>query len=430
MTDRELPNIIRTKILWFAVPAFVLILVLTMSPKQAVAEITVRADAVGRIHGVRESTSTEQIRNDPVVGHPLLNLRANGTFDRGLKGYGEFYLGETESDEFLAIGELWGSTGDIYSPFEVRLGKLEVPFGTQRHYRSDHADVQSNPLIGNPLVDPTDHQLGVELQGKYGKLMNGSFAITDGSDGTSLKPNRGFGSALTVSARPMEALELTVSGYYSRHEDSGVWSDTGDLTTDNLFGPNQPENDSLHQLQTDRSTPYPSSENGLGLHPDVLTVGRDLTAWQADMTVNAGGAWRARYGELEDDLSSLNMISAGNGGTIQWNYWSVEGRVPLPVPGYVAGAWGRVNADSLKNQQPLDNEEIKRNGSLERYRVGWGYRPSRNSLVKFEYVHGHEDLTGEQNEYDGLSFEVSLTGIPKLGTEHLGKHSSENGNPN
>jgi hypothetical protein len=404
---------------------FLLVLVPVVTSEEVAAEITVRADAVGRVHGIQESNRTGPILNDPVVGHPLLNLRVDGTFDRGLKGYGEFYLGETESDESLEIGELWGSTGDIYSPYKAKLGQLEVPLGTQHQYRSDHADVQSNPLIGNPLVDPTDHQLGVELRGDH-DIIHWSFTLTDGTDRTSLKSDRGFGSTLNLSLRPTENIEFTFSGYRSQHGDSGIWSDTSSLSTDNLFGPDQPRKGELQQLQPERSTPYPSSQEEFGLQPDVLTIGRDLKAWQVDLSVNSWGTWRARYGELQDDLSNLDLASGGTGGMVRWNYWSLEGRVPLSVPGYLSGGWSRLNADKLRDQKPLDQGEIKRNGSLDRHRIGWGYRMTRNSLVKAEYVHGRENLTEERNDYEGLSFEVSLTGIPKLGTENLRKHSTEN----
>jgi hypothetical protein len=321
---------------------------------------------------------------------------------------------------------LWGSTGDIFSPFRTKLGKLEVPFGTQRQYRSDHADVQSNPLIGNPLVNPTDHQLGVLLSGNH-KLYGWEFALTNGTDENTLKPDRGFASAVTISFQPLDRMEVSLSGYRSQHGDTRAGSDTGSLTNDNLFGPDKVQSEGFTELQSDRSTPYPEIGNSIGLQPDVLTIGRDLTAWQADLKVNLWGLWRARYGQLQDDFSNLSRTLAGSYGEVRWDYWSIEHRVGLPIPGYFAGRWGHLNADQLKESNPL-GKGIERDGSIERLQIGWGHQMSRNFRVKFDYVHGHEDLTQLQSDFDGLSFEVSLTGIPKLGAEHLQNHTTEKGN--
>lgn len=393
--------------------------VLLLAPVPGRAVIEIQADAVTRVHALSGSETGGSVQPDPTVGHPLANLRADATFDRGIKAYGELYLGKkSPDDDTVEMGSFYGSTGSYFSPVEVRFGRFEMPFGTQGEYRSDHAQVQENALIGNPLVDPTDHQLGGEVSGDHDRF-DWAFALTNGTDGSTLSADRGFGSALRVSYEllPDEILEVSLSGYRSYHGDTPANRASDSLTTDNLFGPDEKTNpNTLATMQPEVSTPLPHTEAGLGLQPEVLTVGRNLNAWQADLKLEAAGLWRMRYGRLEDDLSNLNL--GGSNETVEYDYWSLEGKYDLPGMGYLAGRWDRLDAKTLKETVRL-NRGIDENGRMERYEIGWGRQLSNNLRVKLAYVNGRENLTDEDFEYDGVSFEVSLTGYPRISPKNV-----------
>jgi hypothetical protein len=398
------------------------LLVLLLPLEQADAVIELQSDAVVRIHAINGSDSSGPISTEPTVGSPRVNLRVHGQFDHGLKAYSEIYLGERPSENApLEIGSLYGSTGSAIPWFRVKLGKFEVPFGTQLNYRSDHAQVQNNPLIGNPLVDPNDHQLGGEIFGTKNRL-TWSVALTNGTDRSTVNPDRGFGSSLrfSVDLLPEDVVELTVSGYRSYHGDTRANRTTSSVTTDNLFGTNDKlvSGQTLQALQSGRQTPYPHIKSGLGYQPESLTIGRDLMAWQADLEVRTIGLWRIRFGQLEDDLSNLGWTVPGRPSTVKWEYYSLEGMYPLADLGYLAWRWGTLNAKHLDNV-PRIGRGVSRNGEFERFQIGVGRQVSNNLRIKLEYVSGDETITNDQFTFDGLSFEASLTGFPKISPKNL-----------
>jgi hypothetical protein len=393
-----------------------------INPEASFSAVSLEADATARVHGINASDTLGQLNNDAGAANPLLNVQVLGVFDQGIEGYGELYIGQAHTDdETVDIGSFYGSTGNYFSFYEIKFGQLEMPFGTQPNYRSDHGQVQNNPLIGNPLVEPTDHQLGTEISGQY-RNVDWAFALSNGTESSSLNPDRGFGSALRLSIKPSSIITVTASGYRSQHSDTSANRGVNEITTENLFGPGE-ENElaSLTSLQQFENSPYPFLNRGLETQPNVLTAGRDLIAWQTDLQIDYAGTWRARYGSIEDDLSNLGYNFTGNERLIEWDYFSLEGKHPLPLPLYLAWRWDELNGESLKDVPKL-GQGILRNGSVERYQIGLGRQVGNNLRIKLEYVSSEENLTSDQLSYDGISFEVSLTGIPKLSSKNLEKN--------
>lgn len=404
----------------------ILLVVLTTHPVMAV--IKIQTDGIVRGHAISGSDTVGDINNDPGIGEPLANLRVNGSYDWHLKAYGELYLGKTSSaGESVNIGSFYGSTGTYFSPYEIKFGKFEVPFGLQRTYRSDHAEVQKHSLIGNPLVDPTDHQLGGQMIGER-ENVRWTVSITNGSDGTQLNPDRGYGASAKLDYQPAKWIYGSVSIYRSQHSDSSSQRGVDSPTVGNIFGPDDLDSaSSLSNLQTGLTSPYPKLDYGLGTQPDVLTAGRDLMAWQLDLEIKPGKRvfLRIHHGKIEDNLSNLGWNFSGNREEqIRWDYTSLEGIYSIAPSSYVAARLNQLNAKSLRDVPRLGSN-VSRNGSMDRYQIGIGHQFSNNLLFKIEYVSSEENITADDFEYDGISFEASLTGFPKIGDKNL-SYSSKN----
>ncbi|MFB6344725.1 MAG: hypothetical protein ABEK50_03000 [bacterium] len=404
----------------------VILSLLTLTPLEAFAATTIKADAVAHARGLRTADSSVTYDRSLGFGMPLANLRAESTFDGGLKAFGELYLASrNNSDDAIRIGSFYGSTGTSISNLTLKAGKFKTDYGLQQNFRSDHAEVQNNALIGNPLIDPTDDQIGLsmDVSRAYGEV---SLSLTNGSSVDTLDPDRGFATSLNVKIHPFSTATLSLSGYRAYHGDTNAGSSSNLITGDNLFGPGsiQLPTTPLDTLQARTSEPYSGFNRGLGGPPRTLTLGRDLTAWQIDLVASP---WMLDYvtghvGSLRDDISNLEGVFSNPDSTIEWTYYTGEAKVPLDERVYLAGRLARADAKKL-SEVPILGSGLN-NGSIRRYQLGGGYRFSNNILIKTEYVNSQETVTSDKFNYEGLSLEVSITGYPRIDKINLSKENT------
>lgn len=394
-----------------------LTLIMLSSPLKGV--VSIQADAVTRFQAITESDTSGSRTYDPTLSDPLVNLRAKGRFDAGLRAYGEIYLGQANpSGEQLELGTFYGSSGTYLTPLTIKIGQIEVPFGLQREYRSDHAQVQENPLIGNPLVDPTDHQRGLQID-LENKFFESKLALTNGTENSDLAPDRGFALGAQLNTNFNKYISSTLSLYRSQHSDSTATRGVDSPSTDNLFGADSvSDTKDIFSLQQKINTPIPTPNNVFSSNLSTFSIGRELEAWQLDINIEIPGTsiLRSRYGEVQDDYSNLGWPGSNN--TVRWNYHSLELKYNSQLPGFLAMRWDELESDNLASANRL-GDGITSRGTVKRIEIGYGHRFSNNVLLKASYLDSDESLTGDQSDFSGVMFEFSLTGFPHLSPQNL-----------
>ena len=69
----------------------------------------------------------------------------------------------------------------IFDAVSLKVGHFEIDFGDHRFRRSDNADAQNNPLIGNFVIDPEMVEVGAEIFSKPG-LFNWLIGVSSGTN--------------------------------------------------------------------------------------------------------------------------------------------------------------------------------------------------------------------------------------------------------
>ena len=314
----------------------------------------------------------------------------------GHQGY--FYIRQMPENTPLA------AFNNIFEYIDVKAGNFYVDFGNEIHRRSLNADVQRNPLIGNPIVTPHGIEPGLEIihkgdfDGRYYGVMAGA--------GTGA-PEQDFGRDRRFSVRgkawfePNETVQVAGSFY---HVDHGETVDRGS----NLF------------RRERLGTPYSSvwnfgdDDSGSGEAPGQVRIGdgRRVTAGQADLN------W-----DITDRLflnSHFGFVNASGAdpsyrtGTERWLYYGADTTFYVTDDIYIAGRYSEANSRKFLTS---DNT-----GRVGRAQLGGGVWLTDRLLLKTEYVYqystgfnegtrgvaGNVDV-GQDPSFHGAIFEASYS---------------------
>lgn len=249
----------------------------------------------------------------------------------------------------------------FFDHLDVKAGHFGIDFGDAHLYRTDNADAQRNPLIGNFVIDPNTTEAGIEFSTTPGRI-GGVFGVTNGSENERFTSDQGLGLHGKVYGYPRESLRISGSVYSVDH--------SGPVTSGNAFS-------SL--FSGNRSGgPYAAViPGGRGPGQVEIGAGEEVFAWQADATLDLGRCIaRGHYGMKYD---RDNNGAAFGTPRDDWRYFSGEVQYFLkPERLYLAGRYSGARADIVNGASS--------NGRIDRYQIGGGLWLAKGILAKVEYV--------------------------------------------
>lgn len=250
----------------------------------------------------------------------------------------------------------------VFDAVSFKVGHFDVDFGDHRYRRSDNADVQSNPFIGNFVVDPEMVEVGAEVFSKPGAF-NWLVGISSGTNTEDFTEGRGTAFHGKVWTQIPEPLRIAASYYTVDHSDNSAERGLGSKTQ--LFSAN-------------RSGGRYGGVFGGGNQPGQVTPanGQDLTAWQLDALWNQGPAEvYLSYGSTKDsDINGSDPLSPEE----EWDYYAADFVWNFTDDLYAGLRYSGADATTVAG--------VATDGSVQRLQAAVGYWFTRNLLAKVELV--------------------------------------------
>ena len=245
---------------------------------------------------------------------------------------------------------------ELMDYINVKVGAFTIDFGDNNYHRSNNAWVQNNPLIGNPLVDPSTEEIGGEVYSVKGPVY-WLFGMSNGSTTGHYDYGAGPGVHGKIWGYPTKNLRLSGSVYYA---DMGDSSDVSDLFAatrsgepyNNLFGPTDDDGQIAPQ------------------------AGHQVFAAQGDITFEQWPWESYSYVGWTQDAQA-NQTGIGTSAE-RWLYGSSNIVYHINPSLYLAAQYSYAFAGTVNG--------VDTNGWVGRIQVGAGYWLTRSILTKLEYV--------------------------------------------
>lgn len=252
----------------------------------------------------------------------------------------------------------------VFDYIDIKAGHFQINWGDNYYHRSDNADVQRNPLIGNFVVDPEIAAVGAEIYTEPNPYLNAMLGLTSGTTTENFVEGRGNSVHAKVWGNPIQPLRLAGSYIAFDHSDNPTQAAGG--TSGQFFSGNR------------SGERYGGIFGGGGAPGQVLPqAGQDLTAWQGDVTWDQQPIrlWLAYGNTIDQDINGSGPDSPEE----EWNYYMAEIRYMITDNMYAAARYSGTDAVTVGGAAS--------DGRVERIQVGGGYWLNRFMLAKLEYVH-------------------------------------------
>lgn len=252
--------------------------------------------------------------------------------------------------------------GPVFDKVSFKVGHFEVDFGDHRMRRSDNADVQSNPFIGNFVVDPEMVEVGAEIFSKPGPF-NWLVGVSSGTNTEDFKDGRGTALHGKIWTEVPENLRLAASYYTVDHSDNSAAFGQGSRTT--LFAAN-------------RGGGRYGGVFGGGNQPGQVTPNttQDLTAWQLDALWDRNPLEvYLSYGNTKD--SDINGSAEGRPEE-EWDYFAADVVWHFTDHLYAGVRYSGADATTVGG--------VATNGNVQRLQAALGYWLTDHLLAKVELV--------------------------------------------
>lgn len=273
-------------------------------------------------------------------------------------------------------GPLAPVTDPIFRFINVKAGAFEIDYGDQWMWRSNNADVQANPLIGNSVIDSETTEIGAEIFNDENRF-NWLVGVGNGDTQTGFNDGKGFSAHAKLWGYPLESLRLSLSGYYADHTGDGTGYPNGG-TKSRLFSGNR------------SGAAY--SDLFAGGHESGQVApknGQKVLAGQFDLT--------GRWGPFELYANAGYTKDADTNGDAEgepeeaWEYHTAQAVWHFNKVFYAAARYSGAFALKLNDQDS--------SGTVNRYQGGLGLWLTEGMLLKGEYV--YQNLSGF-DEADGM----------------------------
>lgn len=299
-------------------------------------------------------------------------------FDDKLDVYFDIYIssrphpGSMQGDQgYLLIRELpdrlkgYRPLDWVFENLDFKLGAFEIDFGDAHYRRSNNAEAQANPLIGNYVVDPRATDIGMEVISTSWPV---KWLVGFGSGTYQGHFDHGSGYSVhgKIWGNPVSELRTSLSLYHADHSGDGPGWPPGNGTAGNLFVTNR------------SGGPYGGILDDGDAPGQVLPgAGQDVTATQLDLT------WRYHpfeiygyFGWMQD--ADINGNAPGTPKDT-WLYYAFEAIYSITDRLYLAGRYSGASARYLN--------DFSSSGIVNRIQLGGGYWVFDTVLGKLEFVY-------------------------------------------
>lgn len=336
------------------------------------------------------------------------NLNFRSKVAEGVEIYFEIYLssrhheGEVSPREgYMTItsapqGLSFRPIKKVFEYVNVKAGHFEIDYGNQHLRRSDNAQVQNNPLIGNDVVDPNVVYVGTEISTKPQRF-NALVGLTNGQTTGDFQEGHkyAFHGKVWGSATPW--LQLAGSYYRADQSENPIGYPVGG-STGNLFSGN-------------RSGGRYADILGGGGEPGQIKPGngQDITAWQGDFTLQANKlTLQGHFGNIRDaDTDGTNPKDESTFGqpAESWDYYSIQAVYRLGYAFHAAARYSGATVKELKGSPA--------SGQVARLQVGIGMWLAQGMMLKVEYVNQTYTGFGAGTTVDrmGVGLDPKFSGI-------------------
>ena len=283
----------------------------------------------------------------------------------------EGYAWIDQVPEAINVGNI---NNNVLQYVDLKVGQFYVNYGDQLFRRSNNADVQSNPLVGNFLMDPVRVGLGAELYVDFDVVEAMVGLHQPGTADFSQGQRNAFLGMLAFNA-PDELARLRGSFY----------------SADASGNPPAFEGSRAALFATTR-TPARYMDVLAGQHQPLPTAGQDLTAYQIEGTFAPDPieVW-GLFGYTQDS----NTTGSREGSPEEsWLYWGAEASVDLTDSFHLASRYSGTAPDKLG--------DVEADGNVHRIQAGFGYEISDGILFKAEYVNQWFRNFEQSTGFDGL----------------------------
>ncbi len=260
----------------------------------------------------------------------------------------------------------------ILKKVDIKAGHMLVDFGDAADHRSNNAKVQTNPLIGNFVIDPNIVSIGMQASSKPGTRFGWLVGASNGTTTEDWNIGRGFAYNGKLIFYPVKGLRTSASY----------------IATDQSDNPTKAAGGSSMQMFTgNRSGERYAGVLGGGQAPGNVfpQAGEKFSAAQFDVTFDNGSPLKVygHYGITQD--KDINGNAAGTPQE-KWNYYAADVTYELTPALYAAARYSNASTSQLAG--------IDSDGSVDRIQVGGGFWLTKNLLLKMEYV---------QQKYSGFA---------------------------
>ncbi len=323
---------------------------------------------VGRFQALQEFSTGTPVGLNPNFQTPYADLSLYAKIPHEFDMFADFYIAtpghpsNTYGNEgWLVFKQIPGVSHNslvnkIMDYVNVKVGAFTIDFGDNNYHRSNNAWVQNNPLIGNPLVDPSTEEIGGEVYSVKGPVY---WLVGLSNGGTTGHYDYGAGPGIhgKIWGYPVKHVRLSASVYYA---DMGDSKDTSYLYAatrsgepyNNLFGPTDDDGQIAPQ------------------------AGRHVFAAQGDITYENWPFESYSYvGWTRDGQANLTGVGTP---TESWLYGSSNLVYHINPALYLAAQYSYAFAGSVSG--------VDSNGWVGRLQVGAGYWLTKSMLAKLEYV--------------------------------------------
>ena len=324
---------------------------------------------VGRFQALQQYNLRTPTGMNPNFQTPYGMLDLYATVPHEFDMFADFYIASPEHPSQTYGDEGWmvfkqipgvahnSPINEMMDYINVKVGAFDIDFGDNNYHRSKDAWVQNNPLIGNPLVDPSTEEIGGEVYSVKGPIY-WLAGLSNGS--TTGHFNYGAGPAFhgKIWGYPTKDLRLSGSVYYG---DMGESADTIDLFTATRSG------EAYASL-------FGNSVDTQG--QVVPQAGHNVFATQGDITYEHGPFESYSYvGWTQDNDANRTGIGTPRE---SWLYGSSNLVYHINPSLYLAAQYSYAFAGSVNG--------VDTNGWVDRIQVGAGWWMTRTLLAKIEYV--------------------------------------------
>jgi len=296
--------------------------------------------------------------------------------------------------------DILGLNNNLFKYVTLRAGFIPVGFGLWSEIRSDNADVQRNPLVGNYIVDANDVEPSLEIRTKPG-MLNALIAFGDGTTTGDFTPGRGNEVNARVWLDMYKVIDIAASVYKSNQANNGTGYPNGGSTTD-LFAGNR--SGAQYTGTPGANSIFPNGYEDGDIAPQK---GQNVWAYQFDGFYNMKPVKIFGMVGFTQDID-INGSAPGSPDEA-WSYYGGDITYYIFPALYVAGRYSAATSGIYQGVRYSSNP------TANRIQLGAGLWLTKQMLFKLEYVNQHYknfpvgSLYADNARFHGLTLQFSVS---------------------